>query len=858
MSEPLAASSLERDKELQAIYDGSADGILVVEIRSMRFVRANRAICRLLGYDEDELLSLSVGDIHPADEVPRALAFIRAMSERRLKCGRDVPCLRKDGGVIYADITASLISFHERPCLLAFFHDITEEKRAMEAIRASDERYRLIAENVADVIWTVEFSPAVLERAAAGGDLAAMVDAILEEWRFAFVSPAVERLFQYTPDEAKAMSLRDITTPATLAQVREVMIEEFGTDHTDAAEASRQRFIELELVAKGGVARWCEVATTYLRDERGMPTGALGITRDASRRRETERALRESEGKLRSLLENLPDLVLVLDRDANVLFVNHSRTKYSPETLLGNSGLAFVTPEYQAISRQTLDQALATGLPHSMEVQDVFGLWWLCRLVRLADENGAARVIGICTDVTEQRLATEGIKKEQQLLRRLLDIQEQERQLIAYEIHDGFAQQLTGALFRLQGFRETLSRDAAEAWKGFDSGVQLVCCAIGETRRLISGLRPPVLDEFGVVEAVQNLVYEQNRNGGPEVEFEHGMADGRLTPPLENAIFRVAQESLTNAVRHSRSDKIRVTLTRRDGRICIDVRDWGVGFDPDLVEKSRFGLQGIRERVRLLEGCMAIESAPGAGTRISVELPLNAADDALGVIFDMDGVLVDTYHAHYRSWLEMAEAEGFHFSEEEFASTFGRTSREIIAHFWGEGRLDDAQIAELDRRKEAAFRRMIESDFPAMPEVGGLLRSLHDAGFHLAVGSSGPAENVGMVLDRLDARDLFEAVVTGEDVSRGKPDPEVFLIAARRLGIPPARCAVIEDAPPGIAAANSAGMVSVGLLSTGRKPADLAAARIAVESLGDLSPQVLRELIAAQPSSTRQDKEAVA
>ena len=197
----------------------------------------------------------------------------------------------------------------------------------------------------------------------------------------------------------------------------------------------------------------------------------------------------------------------------------------------------------------------------------------------------------------------------------------------------------------------------------------------------------------------------------------------------------------------------------------------------------------------------------------------------------MDGVLVDTYRAHYRSWLELAEAEGLSFTEAEFAATFGRTSREIIAHLWGDDRYDDAQIAELDRRKEAAFRRMIEADFPAMPGAGELLRSLHNAGFRLAVGSSGPPENVALVLDRLEARDLFEAVVTVEDVTRGKPDPEVFLIAAKRLGVAPAACAVIEDAPAGVAAANAAGMASVGLLSTGRKPEDLAAADLVVRSL---------------------------
>jgi beta-phosphoglucomutase len=228
-------------------------------------------------------------------------------------------------------------------------------------------------------------------------------------------------------------------------------------------------------------------------------------------------------------------------------------------------------------------------------------------------------------------------------------------------------------------------------------------------------------------------------------------------------------------------------------------------------------------------------------------------DNPLAAIFDMDGVLVDTYRAHYRSWLALAEPEGIRFTEADFARTFGRTSREIIAHFWGRDRCDDARIAELDRRKEAAFRRLIEADFPAMPGAGELLKSLRAAGFRLAVGSSGPPENVSLVLDGLGARELFGAVVTGDDVVRGKPDPQVFLVAAERLGVAPGRCAVIEDAPAGVAAANAAGMTSVGLLSTGRTRKDLAAAREVVASLSELSPKMLRHLIQCTPHAPREE-----
>ena len=221
--------------------------------------------------------------------------------------------------------------------------------------------------------------------------------------------------------------------------------------------------------------------------------------------------------------------------------------------------------------------------------------------------------------------------------------------------------------------------------------------------------------------------------------------------------------------------------------------------------------------------------------------------DALAAIFDMDGVLIDSYRAHYRSWAWMARAEGLEYPEEEFQKTFGRTSREIIAATWGTG-LSRQQIAAMDAKKEAVFREIIKADFPAMPGAVALLSSLHEAGFRLAVGSSGPPENVDLMLDRMQVRGLFDAVVTGSDVTRGKPDPQVFLIAAERLGVLPARCVVIEDAPVGIAAATAAGMASIGLTSTGRTRELLARADRVAGSLTELSPDALRNVIAQRRS----------
>jgi len=215
----------------------------------------------------------------------------------------------------------------------------------------------------------------------------------------------------------------------------------------------------------------------------------------------------------------------------------------------------------------------------------------------------------------------------------------------------------------------------------------------------------------------------------------------------------------------------------------------------------------------------------------------------LGVIFDMDGVLVDSYRAHWQSWHFMADELGKGLSEAQFVSTFGRTSREIISEHWGAGCLTAEEIAEFDWRKEALYRELVDREFPAMDGAIELIRALSADGYRLAVGSSGPPENVALAVERLGAGQFFDTLVTGRDVTRGKPDPQVFLLAAERLGVAPANCAVIEDAPVGIAAANAAGMASIALLSTGHTAESVKDAALIVNSLRELSPVRVATLI---------------
>lgn len=217
----------------------------------------------------------------------------------------------------------------------------------------------------------------------------------------------------------------------------------------------------------------------------------------------------------------------------------------------------------------------------------------------------------------------------------------------------------------------------------------------------------------------------------------------------------------------------------------------------------------------------------------------------LAVIFDVDGVLVDSYNAHYQSWQLLCTERGLEMTHDEFIATFGRTSREIIQELWHDRITSEAAVRELDDRKEELFRELLARDFPALDGAVELIDQLHDAGVPLAVGSSGPPENVGLVLDALGRGSVFGGVVTGDDVTRGKPDPQVFQLGAERLGAPSSICVVIEDAPVGVAAAHAAGMKCVALVSTGRVREKLQAAELIVDSLRELTPRVLRSLVSS-------------
>jgi PAS domain S-box-containing protein len=469
---------------------------------------------------------------------------------------------------------------------------------------------------VDDVVWSAHWTPPDFSQCH---DLNSMIQVALDGWHFEYISHSVERMFGFTVEECISDLPEYRKVPESFPATAQMVMEKLAAH--DPKEPFRHTF-ETSFFAKDGSQLWCEITVTFLPVEPGQPLWLLGILRNITRRHETQEALKKSEAQVRGLFENIPDIVALLDRNSVVRYVNHGTQAVPAEKLMGESIFSFVEPPYQQVCRQAFEKALSGSEAQPVEAQVITGKYWSCRVVPMIADRDNNPVMLICTDITAEKKAALAILQEQQLLRQLIDLQERERRFLSYEIHDGFAQQITGALFHVEAFKRLREEDLLQAERNLNQAMKMLSRSIDETRRLISGLRPPILDEAGIIAAVEYLICENRARSNIDVMFVHNLEAIRLAPPLESAVFRIIQESLTNAARHSQSDFIRVELNGSDDLLEIVVFDEGVGFEPASVPEDRFGLRGIRERARLLGGNVEIEASPGDGCRIRVELPL--------------------------------------------------------------------------------------------------------------------------------------------------------------------------------------------------------------------------------------------
>jgi PAS domain S-box-containing protein len=395
--------------------------------------------------------------------------------------------------------------------------------------------------------------------------------------------------------------------------------------------------LEKRYLHKSGRVIWGEVSSHLICDADGKPDHFITQILDITERKRGEEALRrQSEEQYRTLVETSPDGVVMADLKGCITFASQRVLQmYGTqriEDLLGKESVEFVATEdrqrFLANLRRTAEQGVTRDIEYSFLQKDGTAFPGEISTALVKDGIGQPHaLVAVLRDITERHKAQEALQRERQSLWRMLEASDHERQIISYEIHDGLAQYLAAALMQFQIHDGLENNSPGEGNKAYETARELVGQAHAESRRLISEVRPPVIDEDGIATAISELVNEQRRRCGPKIEFHCSVLFGRLPSILENALYRIAQEALTNACKHSQSKKATVTLAQEGHDVRLEVRDSGIGFDPETVGKGHFGLEGIRQRVRLLGGRLTIESTPTCGTLVQVVVPIVERQD---------------------------------------------------------------------------------------------------------------------------------------------------------------------------------------------------------------------------------------
>ena len=349
-------------------------------------------------------------------------------------------------------------------------------------------------------------------------------------------------------------------------------------------------------------------------------------------RRQAEMALRESEERYRELFENARDAIYVQDLEGNYTSINRAAEQlsgYTREEIIGHKFTEFIAVDHirDAANRFCENIARQGETTHEVELLAKDGRRIPVEVSsRAIYENGElVGIQGMARDITERKLAQDALKM---FSRKLIEAQEDERRRIARELHDQIGQILTAVKMNLHMVQKVCT--SPEACSYVKDNIEAVDEALRLVRDLSVDLRPPVLDDLGLATALRWYVNRYTARTGLDVEVEIGMIDDneRFSRDIETACFRIAQEALTNVIRHANANQVVVQLAKEENNLVLSVKDDGAGFDLEQLRKqssraATLGLVGMQERAHAAGGALEIDSEVSKGTVVRLTLPLH-------------------------------------------------------------------------------------------------------------------------------------------------------------------------------------------------------------------------------------------
>jgi len=611
ISERKAAETALRESEARyrSLVESQREWIVRMDLEG-RVTFVNDTYAEVFGEPAEAILGRTVFHlVHPDDRAMVAEGFARLLTPPHrvlVECRNVTPAglrwVSWEGGAI--------LDAQGRPIeLQSVGRDVTERHMAEEALRESEARYRGLVESQQELVVRLD---------AVG--------------RFTFVNDAYARTFGCTREDLLGRSFLELVHPDDHPRVATVMAGMAAPPH--------RAYIELRNLTARGV-RWVEWEGGVVVDGAGRMTEAQAVGRDVTARREAEANLRESEERFRSAFDDAGIGMALTTIDGRTVRVNPALCAmlgYSEAEMLTRTIEDVVHPDDRtpvAADRMRLEAGGAQAYRAERRYLDKRGrvLWVQVTASLVRDAAGTPLYyLGQIQDITERHRAEEALKASHEklrlLARRQVSIREEERTRLGFDLHDDVCQELVGVGILVESLRRKLAPMAAEHTAEFERVIRYLAGVVEHLRLLARDLRPFLLQDLGLEGSLGSLAVGMST---PTLAVTTRITAPipRLDPETEVTVYRVAQEALSNAVRHAGARAIVVTLAIAQGELTLEVRDDGDGFDPAARKAMPLGLASMEERALALGGRLEIRSAPGAGTTVVLRCPVESAADGV-------------------------------------------------------------------------------------------------------------------------------------------------------------------------------------------------------------------------------------
>jgi PAS domain S-box-containing protein len=608
----------ESERRLRALYNGAPLGIGVADSRTGKLLQVNPAYCRITGWSSDDLCRMDFPRRTHPDDVPAQVENLRCLRTGEISGFQmDKRYLRPDGSIVWGSLTVVPLwesgaspTFH-----LNMVEEITARKQAEENLR---ERNRYIE--------------TILENAPVGFAVITIPDG-----RIAFAGSSFWEI--HGVPRGGVATLREFFNSFQIdLDTRAEIQDQVRTDVASGSPAP-SRWENVPITTAAGEHKFVTVLQIPIPGQKLLVCAAQDVTE----RKLAEEALRSHEAMMQSIVSSAMDAIISVNERQRIVVFNRAAEKIfrcPAAEALGSSLDRFIPAERREAHREHIRNFGVTGRTRCAAEGARALVAVRANGERFPVEIAVSRVhageeelyTAILRDITERKLAEQKLRRSEKQLRalaaRVQSVTEAERLRISRELHDQLGQSLTAIKMELDWLVRKQGPRRKPWFEQVQRAMQLVDSTIGLVRKLSTELRPATLDTFGLCAALEFQVEEFQRRTGIQCCARMPQGKFDLSPEQRIAVFRICQEALTNIARHAGASQVQVTLEETRRQASFTIRDDGKGFAMESLDhKGALGILGMRERALMLGGKLDIDSAPGAGTQVTLRIPLHSGID---------------------------------------------------------------------------------------------------------------------------------------------------------------------------------------------------------------------------------------